>query len=80
VTRDAKGNPTALVLDADGKVEQRALKTSRTVGDQWLVDEGLKPGDQLIVDGLQKIRPGVTVKAVPAATVTSSAPAAVAQK
>src|SRR6266850_2571044 len=80
VTRDAKGNPTALVLGAEGKVEQRALKTSRTVGDQWLVDEGLKPGDQLIVDGLQKIRPGVTVKAVPAATVTSSAPAAVAQK
>jgi membrane fusion protein (multidrug efflux system) len=80
VTRDAKGNPTALVLGAEGKVEQRALKTTRTVGDKWLVTEGLKPGDQLIVDGLQKIRPGVTVKGVPAATVTSSAPAAVAQK
>jgi membrane fusion protein (multidrug efflux system) len=80
VTRDAKGNPTALVLGAEGKVEQRALKTTRTVGDKWLVTEGLRPGDQLIVDGMQKIRPGGPAKGVPAAAVTSTAPAAVAQQ
>lgn len=65
VTRDTKGNPTALVVGADNKVELRMLKTRRTVGDQWLVSEGLKAGDTLIVDGLQKIAPGMPVNPVP---------------
>lgn len=66
VTRDTKGNPTALVVGADNKVELRQLKTRRTIGDKWLVSEGLKAGDRLIVDGLQKIAPGALVNPVPA--------------
>jgi membrane fusion protein (multidrug efflux system) len=65
VTRDRAGNATALVVDSEGKVELRQLKTSRAIGDQWLVEEGLAVGDQLIVEGLQKIAPGAPVKAVP---------------
>ncbi|HVJ41791.1 MAG TPA: efflux RND transporter periplasmic adaptor subunit [Dongiaceae bacterium] len=64
VSRDIKGNPTALVIGADDKVEQRVLKTERTVGDQWLISAGLKPGDRLVLDGLQKIHPGSQVKPV----------------
>ncbi|MDY0882789.1 efflux RND transporter periplasmic adaptor subunit [Dongia soli] len=64
VSRDPKGNPIAMVVDANGTAGQRELKTERTVGDKWLVSEGLKPGDQLIVDGLQHIRPGAPVKPV----------------
>jgi membrane fusion protein (multidrug efflux system) len=62
VTRDLKGTPTALVVTADNKVEQRQLKTSRTVGDAWLIEDGLKAGDRLIVDGLQYVKPGAEVK------------------
>ncbi|MBS1158120.1 MAG: efflux transporter periplasmic adaptor subunit [Proteobacteria bacterium] len=77
VTRDTKGNPTALVVGPDNKVELRVLKTRRTIGDKWLVSEGLKAGDKLIVDGLQRIAPGATVHPVPAtAAEQSAAPAA----
>jgi len=77
VTRDTKGNPTALVVGPDNKVELRVLKTRRTIGDKWLVSEGLKAGDKLIVDGLQRIAPGATVHPVPAtAADQSAAPAA----
>jgi len=77
VTRDTKGNPTALVVGADNKVELRVLKTRRTVGDKWLVSEGLKAGDKLIVDGLQKIGPGMPINPVPALSADkAAAPAA----
>ncbi len=66
VTRDQKGLPTALVVNAEHKVELRQLVTDRTIGDAWLVTAGLKAGDQVIVEGLQKVRPGAEVKAVPA--------------
>lgn len=79
VTRDTKGNPTALVVGADNKVELRVLKTRRVVGDKWLVSEGLKAGDKLIVDGLQKIAPGMAVLPVSADKAVSAAPAAAAQ-
>lgn len=72
ITRDPKGNATALLLDSKGKVEQRAVKVSQTVGDQWLVEEGLSAGDRVIVEGLQKVRPGVTAKA--AAPAPAAAP------
>ena len=58
ITRDPKGGATAMVVTADGTVEARAVSASRTVGDQWLVDAGLQPGDRVIVEGLQKIAPG----------------------
>ena len=67
VTRDAKGGATALVVAQDGKVEARDVKVSRTIGDQWLVENGLAAGERVIVAGLQKVQPGMTVKAVEAA-------------
>jgi len=68
VSRDPKGNPVALIVDAQGKVEQRKLNLDRAIGDQWLVSTGLSPGDRLIVEGMQKVRPGSEVKAVPFVT------------
>ncbi len=65
VSRDPKGNPYALVVDAEGKVEQRKLSLDRAIGDQWLVNSGLAPGDHLIAEGMQKVRVGVAVKEVP---------------
>lgn len=65
VSRDPKGNPTALIVDASGKVQQRMLSLDRTVGDQWLVSSGLAPGDRVIAEGMQKVRPGASVKEVP---------------
>jgi membrane fusion protein (multidrug efflux system) len=65
VSRDAKGNATALVVGKDGQVEERPLTLDRALGDRWLVTQGLADGDQVIVEGLQKIRPGVPVKPVP---------------
>lgn len=63
VTRDPRGQATAMVVGAGGKVEQRQVKVSRAVGDKWLVDAGLEAGDRVIVEGLQKIRPGAAVDA-----------------
>lgn len=71
VTRDPKGNPVALVVGADGKVERRQLVTDRAVGDAWLVTKGVAPGDRVIVEGLQKVRPGAPVNPVPAAAQAS---------
>ncbi|HEX9050248.1 MAG TPA: efflux RND transporter periplasmic adaptor subunit, partial [Anaeromyxobacter sp.] len=68
VTRDQKGLPTALVVNADRKVERRQLVTDRAVGDAWLVTAGVQAGDQVIVEGLQKVRPGAVVNPVPAAS------------
>ena len=65
VTRDPKGNPVAMVVNEADKVEQRTLRIDRVFGDDWLVGEGLKSGDRLIMEGIQKIKPGASVKAVP---------------
>ncbi len=65
VARDPKGNPVVLVVDNNGKVEQRKLGLDRVIGDQWLVSSGLAPNDRVIVEGIQKARPGAAVKAVP---------------
>jgi membrane fusion protein (multidrug efflux system) len=83
VTHNQKGEPTALVVNAENKVEPRVLVTERAIGDKWLITEGLKAGERVIVEGLQFAKPGVSVKAeemqsdVPAATTSSAAPAAV---
>lgn len=58
ITHDRKGEPTALVVSAEGKVEMRQLVTERAVGDQWLVSQGLSAGDRVIVEGLQYVKPG----------------------
>jgi len=65
VSRDPKGNPVALIVDASGNAQQRMLTLDRAIGDQWLVTAGLAPGDRVIVEGLQRVRPGVPVKEVP---------------
>ena len=65
VSRDPKGNPLALIVDAEGKVQQRVLTVVRTIKDKWLVSDGLAPGDRVIVEGVQKVRPGMTVRTVP---------------
>jgi len=64
VTRDPKGNATALVLTADNKVEQRTLVADRAIGDRWLISEGLAQGDRIIVEGTNKVRPGDAVNPV----------------
>jgi len=73
VSHDTKGNAVAMVVGNDGKVQPRILQISRNVGNKWLVNAGLNAGDQLIVDGLQNIRPGMPVKAVPAANKAAGA-------
>lgn len=65
VTRNPKGNPLALIVDSEGKVQQRMLTLDRAMGDQWLVTTGLQKGDRVIVEGTQRVRPGVSVKEVP---------------
>jgi membrane fusion protein (multidrug efflux system) len=74
VTRDQNGRPIALVVDKAGKVERRQLVTDRAVGSAWLVTQGIAPGEQVIVEGLQKVKPGTTVKPVPATDIEPSAP------
>ena len=83
IARDPKGDTTAMVVGKDNKAEVRPVKVSRTVGDKWLVEDGLKAGDKVIVEGLQKIGPGMPVKATekgdapakPAAAAQPAAPA-----
>ncbi len=58
VTRNARGEAVAMILNQQNVVEQRVIETGATTGDQWVVTAGLNPGDRLIVDGLQRIRPG----------------------
>ncbi|MDH1209877.1 efflux RND transporter periplasmic adaptor subunit [Pseudomonas chengduensis] len=74
VTRNQRGEPTAMVVNAENKVEQRVLKADRTAGNAWLVEDGLKDGDRLITEGLQFVRPGAEVRAVPASNVKTEQP------
>jgi membrane fusion protein (multidrug efflux system) len=64
VSRDEKGNATVMVVGQGNKIEPRMLKTSRTIGTNWLVTDGLKPGDKVIVEGAMNLRPGMPVKPV----------------
>ncbi|MBA4396693.1 MAG: efflux transporter periplasmic adaptor subunit, partial [Syntrophus sp. (in: bacteria)] len=65
VSRNPKGDPFALIVDAEDKVRQRMLTLDRAIGDAWLVSSGLAPGDRVIVEGMQRVRPGASVKVVP---------------
>ena len=77
VTHNLKGQPTAMIVNQDNKVEQRVLQATRTVGSDWLVEKGLNAGDRLITDGLQYIKPGAEVKIMekPQGATPASAPA-----
>ncbi|RJX20634.1 MAG: efflux RND transporter periplasmic adaptor subunit [Desulfobulbus sp.] len=72
VTRNPAGQAMVMLVGAEDKVETRIIKVARTMGEDWLVSEGLAPGDRVILEGLQKARPGSQVKPVP----FGSAPAA----
>jgi membrane fusion protein, multidrug efflux system len=65
VTRNPAGNAVVLVAGADDTVEQRVIQVARTVGDNWLVSNGLQAGDRVILEGIQKAKPGTKVKVVP---------------
>ncbi|RYH07842.1 efflux RND transporter periplasmic adaptor subunit [Tropicimonas sp. IMCC6043] len=61
VSRDRRGRPVAMVVNAENQVESRELSVQRDISNQWVVTEGLAPGDRIIVAGLQKVSPGMTV-------------------
>lgn len=75
VSRNARGEAVAMVLNGDNHVEERVLETEQTDGSQWVVTAGLNPGDRVIVEGSQRVRPGaeargelVSLQAAPAET------------
>ena len=74
VARDAGGQASVLVVNAQNQVEQRAIQTRSVSGDKWTVSSGLRAGDRVIVEGLQKVRPGATVVAVPFQAANIGAP------
>ena len=76
VTRGAAGAATVLVVGAEDKVEVRPLKLADAVGDRWIVTAGLRAGDRIVVEGLQKARPGAVVKPVAAGQPAPSGQAA----
>lgn len=65
VTRTPRGDATVLVVNEKNQVESRTDVAPQAIGDRWLITEGLKNGDRVIISGLQKVRPGVTVVAIP---------------
>lgn len=75
VSRNVKGEATALVVGAGNKVEQRVLEVGRPVGDSWLVKAGLAEGDKVIVEGSQKARPNAVVTPVPVEGKVAATPA-----
>lgn len=76
VARDTQGNPTALVLDSQNTVQLRQVVTDRSLDGKWLIERGLNPGDRVVVDGIQNVRPGVRVKPVSVMVVGSVSDAA----
>jgi membrane fusion protein (multidrug efflux system) len=75
VTRDPRGNATVMVVNGESKVEPRVVQAEQSLGDKWVVTEGLAPGDRVIVEGLQKARPGTSVQAQEAGAAAPAAPA-----
>jgi membrane fusion protein (multidrug efflux system) len=66
VVHDQKGQATVLTVDAEDKVQLKIVTASRTLGRDWVVEDGINPGDRVIVQGVEKVRPGMKVKPVPA--------------
>jgi membrane fusion protein (multidrug efflux system) len=79
VMREANGTPYVYVVE-DGKIAIRRLVTHRTQGQNWIVEDGLKPGEKVVIEGLQRIRPGVPVQIVPTMAEQEQAKAAKASK
>jgi membrane fusion protein (multidrug efflux system) len=74
VSRNQKGEATVMLVGAEDKVEPRTVTVARTVGDNWLVSDGLKAGDRVILEGFQRARPGTPVKVVPFGAKPEAAP------
>lgn len=72
ITRNPRGQAVAMLVNADNQVEQRIVQTERTVGNRWLISDGLNVGDRLITEGLHMVQPGMTVEPVPAANVDNA--------
>ncbi len=68
VFRDTKGNPFVYIVDKESKVQIRPIIIDRAIEDKWLVSEGLSAGEQVIMEGVQKVMPGMPVKTVPYVT------------
>ncbi|PQA87010.1 efflux RND transporter periplasmic adaptor subunit [Hyphococcus luteus] len=64
VTRNPQGEGVVYVVNADNKIEERIVKVDRAIGDKWLIASGLKPGERIVVEGFQRIRPGAEVSPV----------------
>lgn len=77
VTRNVRGEPYALIVDAENKIQIRPLTLDRAIDDKWLVSAGLEPGDRVVIEGSQRVRPGatVTVAASAAEPATGAQPA-----
>lgn len=69
VSRDARGQPSVWVVRPDNSVERREVETLRTVGNAWLIGKGVQDGEQVVTEGVQRVRAGITVKPVPARNV-----------
>ncbi|MDP1927056.1 MAG: efflux RND transporter periplasmic adaptor subunit [Thiobacillus sp.] len=76
VSRDPKGNATVMVVNAESKAEARIVKAGQSIDDKWVVTEGLVAGDRVIVEGLQKVKPGAPVQVQVQAAAAGPAPAA----
>lgn len=74
VTRNPAGKAMVFVVTAEDKVAPQVIEVNRTIGDQWLVEEGLQAGDRVIMEGIQKARPGTSVKTVPFVTPQNAVP------
>lgn len=72
VTRDLKGQATALIVGAGNKAELRDIRVIRTIGNQWLVESGLGAGDKVITEGVQRVKPEMELVPVPARNVEAS--------
>jgi len=75
VMRSPTGEATVMIVDAKGRAQTRIIQTGDMVGDKWLVSGGLKPGDKVIVEGLQRVRPGIPVTVVPVGSPPHAPPA-----
>ncbi|WP_330984053.1 MULTISPECIES: efflux RND transporter periplasmic adaptor subunit [Enterobacterales] len=72
VTRTPRGDATVMIVNDKNQVEARAITATQAIGDQWLVTEGLNPGEKVIISGLQKVRPGAAVNAEPETTLATA--------
>ena len=79
IARNPKGEPVALVVDKDDVVQQHAVTIDRAIGNRWLLSGGMTPGDRLIVEGIQKVRPGDAVRVVPFGQKQQAESAAISQ-